>query len=155
MHTSDVQYPPHGGANPTQGGVYYPLGGANPPQEGSYPPQGRAYHPHPPQPGYVGYIPPQPGYSPAQPPPAYYPQGKVGGLQHARLECVTLSPLHVHPSSFSLHPHFPLTSLFSRCTAAGEVVEVVELFCAVCDVVIVPAGNKNNRDCPAQGHHQR
>eukprot|EP00731_Ephydatia_muelleri_P007416 Em0003g1664a len=72
--TIDVQYPPHGGANPTQGGVYYPLGGANPPQEGSYPPQGRAYHPHPPQPGYVGYIPPQPGYSPAQPPPAYYPQ---------------------------------------------------------------------------------
>ena len=59
------------------------------------------------------------------------------------------------PSSFSIHPPFPLISLFSRCTAAGEVVEVVELFCAVCDVVIIPAGNPSNSDCPAQGHHRQ
>ena len=65
------------------------------------------------------------------------------------LTCTSPPPFH-----FTL-PGFQLTSLFSCSTAAGEVVEVVELFCAVCDVIIIPAGNKNNSDCPAQGHHHQ
>ena len=71
--------------------------------------------------------------------------------------CYTFSLTCVSPPpfQFTLPFHSSLISLFSRCTAAGEVVEVVELFCAVCDVAIIPAGYQNNSDCPAQGHHHQ